>query len=132
MENLNNMEPIIVGISVLLVFLTFLLHGVTARVEELIKKPKFENKKKETDELNKQLSFVFCCQSLPVTFIYLTVFWVILPRTWMIMTTYEFRLWGFDELSTLYVLMDIGLLGMFLFAANKSRQALSKWIAKRK
>lgn len=132
MENLNNMEPIIVGISVLLVFLTFLLHGVTERVAELIKKPKVESKKKETDELNKQLSFVFFYQSLPVTFIYFTVFWVILPRTWMIITTYEFRLWGFDELSTLYVLMDIGLFGMFLFAANKSRQVISKWIAKRK
>lgn len=132
MDNSHDLEPIIVGVSVLLVFLTFLLHGITERINDLKDKPKSTARKTETDALNKKLYYLFTFQALPVTLIYLCVFWVIMPRTVEIMRTYEFNIWSFNELATIYVLIDFGLFGMFLFAAVKAIQTAAKWFEKRK
>lgn len=122
---------IISAVSVLLIFLTFLMNGIKENIDKLLGVKKESAKKNLANELNKKLISTLFLQALPVTIIFLSVFWIIFPKAWTIVKTSHISLWSFNEMNTLYVLIELGLLGMLLFAGVKTIQVLLKWFEKR-
>jgi hypothetical protein len=119
------MADILSSISVLLVFLTFLLNGIEKDVREIINKgkpPKAQSIARA--KFNSQILRLLLIKTLPVTLGFTMTFYTLLPKTIYLFTTTCFSLWQFDELNTLFVFIEIGLLALTIFACYKSYELI--------
>jgi len=63
---------------------------------------------------------------LPISIIYLITFYILLPDTVKIISTSTLNIWDFDELNTLFVFIELGILGLTIYAIMKTYQLFEK------
>lgn len=121
------MADLLSAISVLLVFLSFLLNGIEKNVSEIALKRKPSVAQKEArKQFNNEVLKLLILKAIPVSAIFIITFYSLLPKTITILTTFQFSFWHFDELTTIFVFIEIGLLGLTLFAIAKVIQLIKK------
>jgi hypothetical protein len=122
------MADLLSAISVLLVFLTFLFNGIEKEVSVKInqRKPTIAQAEARRQFNNDTLKLLLL-KTLPVTLIYIVTFYSLLPRAVHILRTSELSFWHFDELNTIFVFIEIGLLGLTIFATTKAYQLIKKY-----
>jgi CBS domain containing-hemolysin-like protein len=121
------MADLLSAISVFLVFLTFLLNSIEKEVLEALSTRKPETS--QTVRLNKyktDLKRLLYLKSLPVSLIYLVSFYVLLPDTIKIISSSTLNFWDFDELNTLFVFIELGLLGLTIYSIIRTFQLFKK------
>ncbi|MCZ7609665.1 MAG: hypothetical protein M5U17_05815 [Ignavibacterium sp.] len=121
------MSDILSSISVLLVFLTFLFNAIEKEVSEKIiqRKPEVQQTEARRQFNNELLKLLFL-KTLPVTIIFIITFYSLLPKAIHIITTSKFSFWQFDELNTIFVFIELGLLGLTIYATTKTVQLIKK------
>lgn len=121
------MADLLSAISVFLVFLTFLFNSIEKEINETLatRKPEIEQKE-NMKQFKKYIRRVTLLKTLPITLIYLVSFYTLLPSTIDILRTSKLNLWHFDELKTLFVFIEIGILGLAVYAAIKTWQLFTK------
>lgn len=122
------MAGLLSSVSVLLVFLTFLFNSIEKEVTEKVleRKPEIAQKDKRK-KFDSDVLKLLWLKTLPVTAIYIITFYSLLPRTIRILTNSRFSIWSFDELTTIFIFIEIGLLGLAIFAISKSWQLIKKY-----
>ena len=125
------MGDLLSSISVLLVFLTFLLNGLQQQAEEILEiaKPGIDQQAK-TKKINNKILGFFWLKCLPVSLIFGLIFYILLPKTVSIIINSSFNIWNFDILNTVFFLIEIGVLGLTLFSIIKSIQIINKYYEK--
>jgi hypothetical protein len=122
------MADLLSAISVLLVFLTFLLSGIEKDVsEKILQRKPSEAQKEARRQFNNDTLKLLLLKTLPVSLMYIATFYALLPKAVLILTTSKFSFWHFDELKTIFVFIEIGLLGLTIFAFTKMCQLLKKY-----
>ncbi|MGN6196938.1 MAG: hypothetical protein ACTHOB_18500 [Ginsengibacter sp.] len=122
------MADLLSSISVLLVFLTFLFNSIEKEVNEKILERKPEKAQTEKrKKFDKELLKLLWLKTLPVTLIYIITFYSLLPRAIHVLTNSRFSIWSFDELTTIFIFIELGLFGLALFATTKSWQLIKKY-----
>jgi hypothetical protein len=118
------MSDILAGISILLVFLTVLLSFISNGINDLLRTPKPGTARAEARvEFNSKLRFA---QSIPVTLVFILVWYVLLPQTATIISTCHFDIWNFDTLKTIFVLIELGVLGFIIYSGIQTSRLISK------
>ncbi len=121
------MADLLSSISVLLVFLTFLFNTIEKEVTEKIANRKPETQQTEAHkQFNNELWKLLFLRTLPVTIIFIVTFYSLLPRAIQILTTSKFSFWNFDELNTIFIFIEFGLLGLTIYASTKTIQLIKK------
>lgn len=121
------MADLLSAISVFLVFLTFLLNSIEKEVSDILSTRKPEAA--QTDRLTRYKSYlkrIFYLKTLPISIIYLITFYILLPDTVKIISTSTLNIWNFDELKTLFVFIELGILGLTIYAIMKTYQLYEK------
>lgn len=121
------MADLLSAISVFLVFLTFLLNSIEKEVSDILSTRKPEAA--QTDRLTRyksDLKRIFYLKTLPISIIYLITFYILLPDTVKIISTSTLNIWNFDELKTLFVFIELGILGLTIYAIMKTYQLYEK------
>lgn len=118
------MADLLSAVSILLVFLILLFNGIEKEINEFLLKRKptdaqTEAKKQWVKEINRLL-----IKAIAVTMIYTLIFYALLPKTIYIISTSSFVLWNFDELNTVFVFIELSLLGLTVFAITRTSQLL--------
>jgi len=109
------MGDILSAISVLLVFLTLLLSGIQTDSDALLKTNAPLTTQTENYDAFRKRVFWQIAKCLVVTIIFFLIFWTLLPHTCKIIGHSRFAIWDFDELPTVFVLINTGVFGMFVF-----------------
>lgn len=121
------MGNLLAAISVLLVFLTFLFQSIDKEVSGKIDKPIPDvNKTNERARFKSELRKLFFLKSLPISIIYLTTTYSLLPKTVYILHHSKIDLWSFNPLNTIFVFIEYGLVGLTLYAILKTIQLYKK------
>lgn len=115
------MGDLLSAISVLLVFLTFLFNSVEKEVSAKIALRKPDQAQKEARrQFNNELLKLLFLKILPINTIYAVIFYALLPKTVHLITTSNFSLWQFDPFNTIYVFIELGFLGLTIYAMIKA------------
>ncbi len=122
------MADLLSAISVLLVFLTFLFNGIEKEVSEKVfqRKPP-ESQTNALKRFNAETLKLLLLKTFPVTIIFIVTFYSLLPRATHILKTSNLSLWDFDELNTIFIFIEIGLLGLTIFATSKAIDLIKKY-----
>jgi hypothetical protein len=121
------MADLLSAISVFLVFLTFLLNSIEKEVSDILSTRKPEAAQSEKLKRYKaDLRRIFFLKTLPISIIYLITFYILLPDTIYIISSSTLNLWDFDELKTLFVFIELGILGLTIYAIIKNYQLFEK------
>lgn len=121
------MADLLSAISVFLVFLTFLFNSIEKEVSDILSTRKPEVA--QTDRLiryKSDLKRIFYLKTLPISIIYLITFYILLPDTVKIISISTLNIWDFDELNTLFVFIELGILGLTIYAILKTYQLFEK------
>lgn len=121
------MADLLSAISVFLVFLTFLLNSIEREVSDILSTRKPEAA--QADRLNRyksDLRRIFFLKTLPISIVYLITVYILLPDTINIISSSTLNLWDFDELKTLFVFIELGVLGLTIYAIMKTYQLFKK------
>lgn len=121
------MADLLSAISVFLVFLTFLLNSIEKEVSDILSTRKPEVA--QTDRLiryKSDLKRIFYLKTLPISIIYLITFYILLPDTVKIISISTLNIWDFDELKTLFVFIELGILGLTIYSFLKTYQLFEK------
>jgi len=125
------MGDLLSSISVLLVFLTFLLNSIEQRVsEKLSARVPLKSLQNDRKKFMAEIRMLVFLRTLPVTLIFGVVFYTMLPKTEEIIQTSEFSWWDFDALSTILVFLELGLLGLTIYAGYRSYELIEKLFSK--
>jgi hypothetical protein len=121
------MADLLSAISVLLVFLTFLLNSIEKEVSDILstRKPEVAQTERLT-RYKSDLKRIFYLKTLPISIIYLITFYILLPDTVKIISISTLNIWDFDELKTLFVFIELGILGLTIYAILKTYQLFEK------
>ena len=122
------MADVLSAVSVFLVFLTFLLGGIEKEITEMVKirKPA-EAQVEALRDFNARTKRLLWLKVIPVTLVFSITFYCLLPRTVGIIRTSNFALWNFNELNTIFVFIETGVLGLSIFSISKARQLVKKY-----
>jgi hypothetical protein len=121
------MADLLSAISVFLVFLTFLLNSIEKEVSDILSTRKPEVA--QTDRViryKSDLKRIFYLKTLPISIIYLITFYILLPDTVKIISISTLNIWDFDELKTLFVFIELGILGLTIYSFLKTYQLFEK------
>lgn len=121
------MADILSSISVLLVFLTFLLNAIQKEITEKVNNRKPE--KAMTDALRKfndDLKGTLILKALPITIIFTLTTYILLPKAIEIIKSSKFSFWYFDILNTIFILIVFGLFGLTIYSINKTFELITK------
>jgi hypothetical protein len=121
------MADLLSAISVFLVFLTFLLNSIEKEVSDILSTRKPEVA--QTDRLiryKSDLKRIFYLKTLPISIIYLITFYILLPDTVKIISISTLNICDFDELKTLFVFIELGILGLTIYSFLKTYQLFEK------
>ncbi len=122
------MAELLSGISVLLVFLVYLLNEIQKSVNEKVSKkmpPQIQCEARK--QFTKELLEILLLKAIPVTLVYIVVFYSLLPKVFHIFSISQFSFWYFDELNTIFVFIELGLLGLTIFSVIKVVQLILKY-----
>jgi hypothetical protein len=121
------MADLLSAVSVLLVFLTFLLTSIEKEITEKCNTRKPELAQKEKRKLfNNDLIKLLFLKIVPIILIYFITFYALLPKSLKIITNSSFELWNFDELNTIFIFIELGLLSLTIYAVTKLFQLIKK------
>ena len=121
------MSDLLSAISVLLVFLTFLLQIVDKDISAVInKKNPFADKTNEIKLFGRELYKVLFLKSIPITLIFLITAYSILPKTIFLMRNGRVDFWGFDTLNTLFIFIQCGVIGLTIYSFYKTIKLIQK------
>lgn len=114
------MSDLLSAISVLLVFLTFLLNEIQKEVSLILaeRKPS-QAQKQDRKSYNGRIFSLLFFKAIPIAAIFIIAFYILLPKTITILLSSKITFWGFDELSTIFVFIELGLFGLSFFAISK-------------
>jgi hypothetical protein len=110
-----------------LVFLTFLFNAIEKETSEKILRDKPPKEQKPERKLfEKELWKLFLSKTLPITIIFFVIFYSLLPKAFHIVTKGTISFWQFDVLNTIFVFIELGFLGITIYATSKSVQLIKK------
>lgn len=121
------MGDLLSALSVYLVFLTFLLNSLEKEVSDILSQRKPEAA--QTDKIKRytaDLKRILYFKTFPISIVYLTTFYILLPETIAIIKSSKANLWDFDELKTLFVFIELGILGITIYTLIKLSQLFKK------
>jgi|WetSurMetagenome_2_1015567.scaffolds.fasta_scaffold85529_3 hypothetical protein len=122
------MADLLSAISVLLVFLTFLFNEIEREVIIHINQSKPPVVQKVArKQFQRNTLKLLLLKVLPVTLIYIITFYSILPNTVNILNYSYISFWNFDALNTIFVFIELGLLGLTIFAITRLLQLIEKY-----
>ena len=122
------MADLLSAISVLLVFLTFLLNGIEKDVSgRIIQRKPAAAQAEARRQFNNEILRLIWLKTFPVTVIFIVTFYSLLPKAVHILTTSQLKLWNFDELNTIFVFIETGLLGLTIFTVTRVYQLFNKY-----
>lgn len=126
---MNSYSDLLSSISVLLVFLTILIAFISTELNAVLDTIKPEKTRpKERNKFIKHLRQVLLLKSLPVTLIFLIVSYTLLPKTIEIFKTSEFAFWDFDSLRTIFLFIELGLIGFTFYSIIQTIRLIMKLI----
>lgn len=122
------MADLLSAISVLLVFLTFLLNSIEEKVSEKVTQRKpTEAQAEARKQFNNDTLRLLWIKTFPVILIFIVTFYSLLPKAIHIIKTSSLAFWNFDELNTIFVFIETGLLGLTIFAITKAYALTKKY-----
>lgn len=107
------------AISVLLVFVTVLLSSIEQNVETILSKRPQQEHKDKMRKYKRKIKNILCFKLIPISLIYTIVFYTLLPSTIEIISVSTFSFWHFDTLNTIFVFVEVGLLGLVIYSISK-------------
>ncbi|WP_147379538.1 hypothetical protein [Culturomica massiliensis] len=107
------------AVSVLLVFLTVLLSSIEQNVETILSKRPQQEHKDKMRKYKRKIKNILCFKLIPISLIYTIVFYTLLPSTIEIISVSTFSFWHFDTLNTIFVFVEVGLLGLVIYSISK-------------
>lgn len=122
------MADLLSSISVFLVFLVYLFGAVGSAANqklnsEMPSAKQTENRRRFASDV---LGSIY--QTLAATVAFFVTFYVLLPRTIDIIATSNFNAWKFDELKTLFVFIEIGILVFSIVTGWKAFKLFRRWM----
>jgi hypothetical protein len=123
------MESIISALSVLLIFIVILYNFVEADVKKHLnnEKPREEEKISRKKYLKNLRLILF--KSLAINIVFLLAIYVLLPSSVMIITQSTLDFWKFDPLNTIFIFIELGLIGFFIYGIIRISQIIIKLFA---
>lgn len=105
------MDELLSAISVFLVFLIYLLNSIEKETVESLRNrmPEIEQTEKLKTYIS-DLKIILYGKIMPASFVFLITFYILLPKTIKIIFSSSLIFWDFDELKTLFVFIEFGLL----------------------
>ncbi len=107
------------AISVLLVFLTFLLNSIEQSLDTILSKRPYEDHVDKMNKYKEKIRSILFLKLVPISLVYIITFYVLLPDTFIIISNSTFSFWDFDALNTIFVFVEIGLLGLAIYSISK-------------
>jgi hypothetical protein len=121
------MNDIISAVSVLLVFLTFLLNAIEKEANDFIDKQAPDSTKSlALASFKTGLKKVLFFKVFPITVIFSITFYTLLPVAVKIIKTSKFSYWNFNTLNTLFLFVELGVLGLLSYSLWKLVQLIKK------
>ncbi len=121
------MADILSAVSVLLIFLTFLLNVLEKQISE-----KIQSKPPEKAQIQKYKSYkedivkLLLLKSFPLTLIFICTFYSLLPLSVQIISISSLNLWNFDELNTIFIFVEVGLFALMVISILKLFDLIKK------
>lgn len=123
------MTDLLSAISIFLVFLTFLFNSIEKEVSDSLAKKKPEKEQSDNIKIYKSdLSKLIFYKSLPITITFAISFYILFPNTVNIISNSTIKFWDFDELNTLFVFIETGLLGLTVYSIKNTYKLLMKYL----
>lgn len=113
------------AISVFLFFLTFLFNSIDSRTTTILEERVPE--RTQHDKLRKylrKLNLLIFLNALPTTLVYLATTYLLFPDCLNILKKSTFSLCHFDVLATLFIFIELGLLGFAIYALTRTIELL--------
>jgi hypothetical protein len=120
------MDSIISALSVLLIFILICYNYVDVDIKKYINKEKPSEVEKHARRKYISELRVTLLKSVVINLIFLFVSYLLLPKVWEIITISEFTIWDFDLLNTIFVLIEIGLVGLMSFGIYRTFQIINR------
>ncbi len=120
-------SEILSSISVLLVFLTILVTYLSTELNAILNESKpVKDRKAEREKFIKKLRFILFIKSVPITLVFLLVTYTLLPTTFEIIQTSDVALWDFDSLRTIFMIVELGLVGFTIYSLIQTIRLIKK------
>lgn len=124
---MNSISDLLSSISVLLVFLTILVTYLSTELKQILDEPKPEKTRvKERGKFLKRLRFILFVKSIPITFIFILVTYTLLPHSINILITSNLDFWNFDSLKTIFIIIELGLIGFSIYSVIQTIRLIKK------
>lgn len=124
---MTHVSDILSSISVLLVFLTILVTYLSTELRSAIEDPKPD--KSQTKARRKavaKLRFTLLAKAIPITIVFIIITYTLLPQTVEILKSSRISLWNFDSLSTIFIIIEVGLLGFTSYSFAQTIRLIRK------
>jgi len=124
------MGDLLQAISVLLVFLTFLFQAIDKEISSLINTSVPDvNRIIERKRFKDKLGSLLILKSIPICIVYTITSYTLLPKSISIIHYSKLDFWNFDPLSTIFVFIECGSIGLTFYAVNKMLQLGRKFLS---
>ncbi len=124
---MKSINEILSSISVLLVFLTILVTYLSTELNAILEEAKPDaGKPTGRNKFIKRLRFILFFKSLPITLTFLSVTYTLLPTTIEFLHTSNLALWDFDSLKTIFVIVELGLVGFTIYSLIQTIRLIVK------
>jgi hypothetical protein len=121
------MADILAAITVLMVFLTFLLQAIDNQITVQIDAPTPNvSKTIERAKFKKKLRVLLITKSIPITIAFAITSYTLLPKSISIIHHSRFDLWNFDILNTIFIFIELGAIGLTVYSTVKLVQLAKK------
>ena len=123
------MNDILSAIAVILVFLTFLLESIQIEISKIL-----EEKKPESSQIAKikiyrsKIKNILLLKSLPISTTFFIVTYILIPSCVKIIANSHLDFWNFNVFNTIFIFVEIGLIGMTCFSIYKSVELVKKYM----
>ena len=115
------------SISILLVFLTILITYISTELREILEESKPEPVEvKKRLKFLRRLRFVLFVKSIPITLAFILVSYVLLPESTRILKTSHLSLWNFNSLNTLFIIIELGIIGFTVYSFIQTIRLIKK------
>lgn len=119
------MSDILSSLSIILVFVTIALDIFIKEAEAFANKNKPDSSHISEVKQYKRTKNNLAIKLSITTLFYLLIFYLLLPNTFKIIKNSSISFWTFDLVNTFYVIINFGLLILFLIALTKSYKLIN-------
>ena len=95
------------------------MSSIEQNVETILSKRPQQEHKDKMRKYKKKIKNILYFKLIPVFLIYTIVFYTLLPSTIEIISVSTFSFWHFDTLNTIFVFVEVGLLGLVIYSISK-------------